>query len=108
MGYVNIHGKPIDLGGLKTPKKSKTKLVNTPKYEGYRVVGVEPARLAEARAEHAKKSNEPFDDAAWLRNAKLTVIKKGIATPDGANQVRLLAERSGWRKVIVETMAKGK
>lgn len=117
MDFVDIHGRPIDLGRLKTPKRAKAKKTAEASHKGFRVMGFSPAQVQQAREEHAKLQEQrraqggtplpPFDIDGWTRNAKPTKVNpKPCATHSGAEEYQSLALQQGWVRVTIESMSK--
>jgi hypothetical protein len=113
--YVNHRGEPISTGpsGKAAVKKSSTSSQDS-YHKGWDVLGFSPEHLAEARRLHeleppaAGQERKPFDEAAYLRNAK---PKKARSKPYGvweaAEQCADLMRRAGWKVVTVQARAKG-
>jgi len=76
-------------------------------HKGWRVSGIQPGMLEEAKQAHARprqiarnaggKPPEPFDEGAWLRTAKRTAVRgKPYPLQEAAQQCQELAIKAGW------------
>lgn len=112
-GFVNIHGQPIfNDGGASFKRKARPKsaapAVNPAdaspqgKHLGWQAVGFSPAHIEAGKRLHAAKSNDPFDEVAWMNGT----TPKGARTlpysnPSSARQCAAMLERAGWKRVTV-------
>ncbi|WP_315125216.1 hypothetical protein [Comamonas antarctica] len=97
-------------------QKKKPKAAEESFHKGWRVTGVPPGALEEARAAHLKKSrlelqngkqSKEFIDAEWLRNARQKPVRaKPYSIPDAAEACAELARKSGWQQVTVTAIEK--
>lgn len=104
LAFVNINGQPVNVQAMAPKKVSKLQPASF--HRGWRVVGVPPGELEEARAAHiamqeqrkaAGKEVKPWDEAQWLMNArKKPVRSKPYEVEAAARDCRMLAERAGW------------
>ncbi|WP_182341936.1 hypothetical protein [Comamonas koreensis] len=114
MQFVNIHGRPVS---TEATQKSPVSKKEAPKsfHKGWKVLGVHPDRVKEAKAVHEAgqkrpsiKGYKPFNQSEWLRQATLKPVQsKPMATPEGAGQLADLARSSGWLNVVVQEVMKG-
>jgi hypothetical protein len=112
--YVNFMGERVALDSSKHAKPKKAKN-DKPKsfHNGWRVVGIPPGTLEDARSEHAKavkaagtmpgaKLPKEWDEGNWLMNAKRRPVRsKPYEIPEAAEQCKEMAERAGWLRVEV-------
>jgi len=103
--FVNIHGQqwtPSTAMPKIRPKPAKEKF-----HKGFRVVGLPPGSMDEARIKHDKqqvdaKEPKPFSESHWLANAHAKPVRsKPYEIQDSARQCALLAEKAGWLRVQV-------
>ena len=94
---------------------SKADPVST--HKGWRVTGVKPGDLAEARGAHeqlqaaARKAGgaeiKDFDEAEWRRKAKRTAVRsKPYILQEAALQCKELAIKAGWLDVQIQEVKK--
>lgn len=114
--YVNYLGQEIGLIAHPAPKKEKPQKGST--HNGWRVQGIPPGSLEEAKAHHARlcveartnpraKMPPPFDDAKWIMNAKRRPVRsKPYEVQSAAQECARLAERAGWLGVNVVELVK--
>lgn len=114
--FVNIHGEALaDPVALKQYQKAPTRLKPEEKsfHKGWRVVGIPPGALEEARAAHQRvqtmaakaggREIKPFDEANWLQNHRGKAVRsKPYEIKDSADECATLAEKAGWLRVRVE------
>lgn len=118
--FVNIHGTPIGAAFLNAPApKRKPKEQPESFHNGWRVQGIPPGALEEARAEHARatkaaqvnltKPPKEWDEANWLMNAKRKAVRsKPYEVVGAARECAALAEKAGWLRVeIIELKKEG-
>ena len=86
-------------------------------HKGWRVSGIKPGMLDEARQAHERlcqmaqqadgKPPEPFDEAAWLRTAKRTAVRsKPYLLQEAALQCKEMAIKTGWQEVQLQEIKK--
>lgn len=107
--FVNYRGEPVPMHAVAKPKR--TAVGPTEWHKGWRVVGIPPGALEEAKAAHEAdaaaaraKGKEPkvWDEQHWLMNAKKRPVRgKPYEVPEAAAQCKAMAERSGWLAVQV-------
>lgn len=82
-------------------------------HKGWKVVGVPPGALEEAREAHHRlqdmaakaggKEIKPFDPAAYLQNHKGKAVRsKPYEIESSAKDCAALAEKNGWTRVRIE------
>lgn len=115
MNYVNYRGEQIGLIVHNVPKKPKKEAGSY--HNGWRVQGIPPGALEEAReasrrvakmAEVAGGRPIPaFNEANWLMNAKSKAVRsKPFEVPEAAQECKALAEKFGWLRVEVVELKK--
>lgn len=107
--FVNYRGEPVAMTAV--PKPKKTAIGPTEWHKGWRVVGIPPGALEEAKAQHEReaaatraKGKEPkvWDEANWLMNARKKPVRgKPYEVPEAAHDCKRLAEGTGWLAVEV-------
>ena len=110
MTYVNYRGEEIGLidhGRAPKPKKDEQ-----PYHNGWRVQGIPPGALEEAKEKHQREARlmrdggkevKDFDQELWLMNAKRKPLRKPYELEAAARECKALAEKAGWLRVeIVE------
>ena len=118
MTYVNYLGQKISLAYQGTAKKVKREQP-AEYHNGWRVQGIPPGVLEEARSEHSKlvkaaqlqgtRMPKEWDDEAWLMNAKRKPVRgKPYEIPEAARQCKEMAERAGWLRVEIVELKKSK
>jgi hypothetical protein len=114
MTYVNFRGEEIGLidhGRAPKPKKDEESYHN-----GWRVQGIPPGELEAAResrekldadARRAGREPQPWDEGAWLMNARRKPVRsKPYSIEAAARDCKALAERSGWLRVEIVELKK--
>ncbi|CAN7191016.1 hypothetical protein [Acidovorax sp. LjRoot117] len=115
---MNIDGEVLpDPVALKKYTKAppKPKAEEKSYHKGWRVIGIPPGALEEARDDHrrvvemAAKSGgreiKPFDEANWLQNHRGKPVRaKPYEIKSSAEECAALAEKGGWLRVRVEEM----
>lgn len=118
MTYVNYRGEEIGLVHHEVMKKSKKEQA-AEYHNGWRVQGIPPGALEEARADHRRKAllvskhtgnaAKEWDEERWLMNAKRKAVRsKPYEVPEAAQECKALAEKSGWLRVEVVELKKEK
>lgn len=130
--FVNLNGAKWAPSAAAVTQKKKVKNDAPEKYHrGWRVMGLSDAHIAAAQKtredaiRRAKEHNAriesgllrdermrvppPFDREVWLANASLKPIRsKPYEIPGAAEQCAEIARKSGWHRVSVEELKKGK
>lgn len=86
-------------------------------HKGWRVSGIKPGMLDEAKQAHERlcqmaqkaggKLPEPFDETAWLRTAKRTAIRsKPYILQEAALQCQAMAIKTGWLEIQLQEVKK--
>jgi len=115
MSYVNYLGEVIGLIDHGKPKKAKAEEKSY--HNGWRVQGIPPGQLQEAREARerlvrmAEKSGgreiKRWDEAHYLMNAKRKPVRsKPFEIPQAAQECKALAEKSGWLRVEIVELKK--
>lgn len=115
MTYVNYLGQEIGLIDHGRPKKAKKDEQSY--HNGWRVQGIPPGKLEEARASHQRlvdmarsaggKEIKPWNEEHYLMNAKsVPVRRKPFEIPAAAADCKALAERMGWLRVEIVELKK--
>jgi hypothetical protein len=117
MTYVNYRGEEIELIDHGTPKKPK-KDDSDGYHNGWRVQGIPPGALEDARKQHqiearhaAESGREPkeWDQERWLMNAKRKPVRsKPYEVHSAALECKALAEKAGWLRVEIVELKKEK
>lgn len=107
--FVNYRGEPVSMYAPPMPRKRAAGPADW--HKGWRVVGIPPGALEEAKAKHERdaadvrakgKEPKPWDEANWLMNARKKPVRgKPYEVPEAAQQCRALAEAAGWLAVDV-------
>jgi hypothetical protein len=113
--FVNILGEPVSLDASKNAKR-KPKESRGSYHNGWRVQGIPPGALEEARQTHESdaaflrsKGKEPkeWNEAHWLMNARRKPVRsKPYEVPEAARECAAIATRSGWLSVEVVELKK--
>lgn len=129
MEFVNVFGQPIDTS-RRVKLARRAAAPETKFHKGWRVLGVSPEAVAEARKmredaiEQAVEHNErwhagksggglhhvppPFDQEDWIAHAKLKPCRKKLfEVPEAATECRDLAVKTGCQRVEIRRIAKG-
>lgn len=102
--YVNYRGEQIGL--ITHPAPVKTKPDPQAFHKGWRVEGISPEAVAEAR--RLAKGNANWDEDAWAMNAKRVPVRaKPYGIRSAADACAQLAKKSGWLRVEVAEVKKG-
>jgi hypothetical protein len=114
MTYVNYLGEEIGLIDHGRPKKAKKD--EQSHHNGWRVQGIPPGALEEARKSAAAeaayvrsqgKQSKEWDEQHWLMNAKRKPVRsKPYEVPQAAQECKALAEKSGWLRVEIVELKK--
>ncbi len=121
MDFVNASGKPIDIEAAKAAA-AKQRRTSGPRadahHKGWSVAGFSPSQIQAGRAEHeelcrknleANRATLPWDESRYMRNAKPSKVRaKPFETRAAAEDAKRLAERYGWKGVMVSEVSKGK
>lgn len=106
--FVEAMGELFDVGSAAPAPRVQHKQPQC-YHKGYRVLGVPPRDVDEARRRHllaqaATKNGKEWDEQSWLRNArKKPVNSRPYELRAGAEQCAKLAIKDRWRQVeIVE------
>jgi hypothetical protein len=108
--FVNINGDPVSMNLGAVPKKPRAEKGSY--HNGWRVVGIPPGSLEEARRDHEAtnrlaKSPKPWDEGNWLMNCKKKPVRaKPYEIPEAASQCKAMAEKAGWLRVEVVEVKK--
>lgn len=115
--YVNYRGEEIGLVHHEVMKKPKKEQA-AEYHNGWRVQGIPPGALEEARNEHRRaslaatengKAPKEWDEEHWLMNSKRKPVRsKPYEVPEAAQECKALAEKSGWLRVEVVELKKEK
>lgn len=113
--YVNVNGDPINWRSQALSAKKKAPAApSAPKAMGFRVVGLRAGAIDDAREQHLRFAKEnpakakPWDEAAWLRNAKRERISpRNYEIRGAAETLAEMAKRQGWTHVAVEEVTRG-
>lgn len=113
--FVNIHGQVLpDPVALKQYSKAAPRPKPEEKsfHKGWRVTGIPPGALEEARAEALRlgrieeqngRAAKEFNEANWLQNHRGKAVRsKPYEIKDSADECATLAEKAGWLRVRVE------
>ncbi|BBL24410.1 MULTISPECIES: hypothetical protein [Comamonas] len=121
--FVNCFGKKItesQMAAMRTHGQEQERLRRAAAkgevaavHKGWRVTGVKPGLLEEARGAHASlqasarkvggQDIKDFDEMAWLRSAKRSPVRsKPYTLNDAALQCAELATKAGWIDVRVQ------
>ena len=121
--FVNHNGDPITdsrmaamrVQGMELERQRRlaTKADPVSVHKGWRVTGIAPGLLDEAKLGHERlcqmaqkvggKPPEPFDETAWLRTAKRTALRsKPYILQAAAQQCKNLAIKNGWLEVQLQ------
>lgn len=118
MNYVNFMGEPVAINPGKHAKAKTTKAQKASFHKGWRVQGIPPGALEEAREGHARavkaaqtqagvRMPKEWDEGHWLMNAKRKAVRsKPYEVPEAAQQCKELAEKAGWLRVEVVELKK--
>ena len=125
--FVNHNGKAISPArmaamraqGMELERQRRVAAKADPvsAHKGWRVSGIQPGKLEEAKQAHEQlrqmaqkaggKPPEPFDETAWLRNAKRTAVRsKPYILQEAAQQCKELAVKAGWLDVQLQEIKK--
>ena len=115
MSYVNYLGNEIGL--IDHGRAPKAKKEERSYHNGWRVQGIPPGALEEAReanqrlremAQRAGGKEIPhFDEQHYLMNAKRKPVRaKPFEIPQAAQECKALAERAGWLRVEIVELKK--
>lgn len=125
--FVNHNGAPISAikldsmraqgAELERQRRLATKADPVSVHKGWRVSGIQPGKLEEAKQAHQQlcqmaqkaggKPPEPFDEAAWRRTAKRTAVRsKPYILQEAAQQCKDLAMKAGWLEVHIQEIKK--
>lgn len=119
MNFVNYRGELIGLIDHGRPVKPKQEKP-AEYHNGWRVQGIPPGALDDARQLHAEevrragsvpgaKMPKPWDEGAWLMNAKRKPVRsKPYEAESAARECATLAEKCGWLRVEVVEIARRK
>lgn len=120
MNYVNYLGETVSIERLAAaaPKK-KPRSQSDSYHNGWRVQGIPPGQLEEARDAHQRlvkmaeasggKEIKRWDEANYLMNAKRKAVRgKPFEVPGAAQECKALAEKMGWLRVEVVELKKEK
>ena len=124
--FVNIHGDRISDAHITHRKAQaqqdaarKKKAVDQKAFhKGWKVTGIPPGALDEARADHRRvaeamtrsggKEVKPFDEANWIQNCRGKAVRaKPYETQSAADECAALAQKCGWIRVRVEAVSRG-
>lgn len=117
--YANIFGDPVSLDPSKhARKKVKRELPDEGYHKGWRVIGIPPGALEEAKRQYLAdaaieaadgKTPKPWDEHFWLMNAKGKPVRsKPYEIPEAAKTCKRMAEASGWLRVEIVELKKEK
>lgn len=105
MSYVNFRGEAVALDPTKHAKPKATKPEKGEYHNGWRVQGVPPGALEQARLE--QRNNPRWDEQNWLMNCRRVAVRsKPYEIPQAAQEAKALAEKSGWLRVEVVELKK--
>lgn len=125
--FVNHAGAPISAtrmeamraqgAELERQRRAATKADPVSVHKGWRVSGIQPGKLEEAKQAHLQlcqmaqkaggKPPEPFDEAAWRRTAKRTAVRsKPYILQEAAQQCKDLAMKAGWLELQIQEIKK--
>ncbi|CAM4308907.1 DUF4376 domain-containing protein [Comamonas aquatilis] len=125
--FVNHHGNAISPARMaamraealeqERQKRVAAKADPVSTHKGWRVTGIKPGALPEAREAHERlqvmarkaggKPVEDFDKVAWLRKAKRSAVRsKPYSLQDAAQQCKELAIKAGWIEVQIQEIKK--
>jgi len=108
MQFVNIHGAPISVPTGKKPPPKPSGMKPDTYHKGWLVTGFSPEHLAAAATEHRNTSDKPWDEVAYMRNARPKKVRsKPYEVADGAEKCAAMARAAGWKLVQVSPVAKG-
>jgi hypothetical protein len=118
-GYANFRGEAVSLDPELHAKPKVKRERGEGYHNGWRVQGIPPGALQEARDENARlaalnekaggKPLPPFNDENWLMNAKRKPVRgKPFAIPQAAQECKALAAKAGWLRVEVVELKKEK
>ena len=102
---------------LERQRRLATKADAVSVHKGWRVSGIKPGMLEEAKQAHERlcqmaqkaggKPPEPFDETAWLRTAKRTAVRsKPYPLQEAAQLCKELAIKTGWLDVQLQEIKK--
>lgn len=102
---------------LERQKRLASKADPVSVHKGWRVSGIPPGKLEEAKQTHERicqmaqkaggKPPEPFDETAWLRAAKRTAVRsKPYPLQEAALLCKELAIKTGWLDVQLQEIKK--
>lgn len=105
LNFVTVNGDAwVPRAGTQA-KKAKPEKIKF--HKGFRVVGLPPGSMDEARKKHeleqlGKKEPKPFSEQGWLMNAHAKPVRsKPYEIKESADQCAELAEKNGWMRVQV-------
>lgn len=109
--FVNYRGEAVAAFPTGAPKRRKSEPPES-FHDGWRVVGIPPGALEEARAQHkadvkaaqtqGTKLPKEWNEQHWLMNARRKPVRaKPYSIPVAAQDCKALAEKSGWLCVEV-------
>lgn len=122
LSFVNVFGEAITdsrMAAMRAQgaeierlRRAANKADPVSTHKGWRVTGVKPGLLQEAREAHerlqamARKAGgaeiKDFDESAWRRNAKRSAVRsKPYSLHEAAQQCAELATKGGWLDVQV-------
>jgi len=114
--FVNVNGDVLpDPVALKKEQKTAPKPKPEEKsfHKGWRVMGIPPGALAEARDAHKRLQDmaakaggreiKPFDEQNWIQNHRGKAVRsKPYEIESSAVECAALAEKVGWLRVRIE------
>jgi hypothetical protein len=127
LNFVNHNGDPITDSRmaamraqgmeLERQRRLAAKADAVSVYKGWRVSGIKPGMLDEAKQAHERlcqmaqkaggKPPDPFDETAWLRTAKRTAVRsKPYPLQEAAMLCKELAIKTGWLDVQLQEIKK--
>lgn len=118
--FVNVLGDVISKETLKPVKKVRKPGRERPAeyHNGWRVQGIPPGVLEEARATYKRESDfarqqgkqpKDWNEENWLMNAKRKPVRsKPYEVPQAAEECKAMAEKAGWLRVEVVELKKSK
>jgi hypothetical protein len=114
MTYVNYLGEEIGL--IDHGRAPKAKKEEQARHNGWRVQGIPPGTLEDARAEHRKavlsaqtqstRMPKEWDEENWLMTAKRKPVRKPFELEQAARECKALAEKYGWLRVEIVELKK--
>ncbi len=106
LSFVNINGERVSINPAYRESGKKAGGKKTETHKGWKVVGVPPEAMEQAKKLHKTNGKGLFDAEGWLKRADQKAIGKPRATPDGAAELAELSRKYGWLRVEIIELKK--